>query len=480
MTDVLLVQLPSPAFKNVFREWAGGMGTELRSPRPYPGHDQKYYDIPFSSLLYIAADLRDRRIDFCYHDLQGEERFDADAFFADLAAQKPKVLVSVVNFPSFTSDMELLARTREIVPGIKILLLGATAKWSKAKILASGQADIVMEEAEELLVGANIAALLTAQSEEALQGCSVPGKEAVRIMPVRTPMKDLNFIDFPAYDLLDFSKYVSDHYFGQRARYMTVFTTKGCPYNCNYCPYPFGFGERIIYRAPERVGADIERLVRSYGIEQILFRDQVFTLNKKHARAVCQEIIRRKLPIRWICETRYDLLDEPLLDLMYESGCGEIHFGLESADQTLFASTAKPDGPKSLDLFRETIDLVKRRGINCHVHMIVGMPDENWTTVRNSIRWLREARPHSVQFAYFMPYPGTPIFEELRRSGELGDVGAIDWEALGGFDQPVLPTRHLSVAEVRKACERMGVEWQFTLGDRIKLKAQRMLGRVPA
>jgi len=78
MTDVLLVQLPSPAFKNVFREWAGGMGTELRSPRPYPGHDQKYYDIPFSSLLYIAADLRDRRIDFCYHDLQGEERFDAD------------------------------------------------------------------------------------------------------------------------------------------------------------------------------------------------------------------------------------------------------------------------------------------------------------------------------------------------------------------------------------------------------------------
>jgi radical SAM superfamily enzyme YgiQ (UPF0313 family) len=480
MTDVLLVQLPSPAFKNVFREWAGGQGTALRSPRPYPGHDKKYYDIPFSSFLYIAADLRNRGIDFTYRDLQGEERFDADAFFADLAAQRPKVLVSVVNFPSFASDMELLARARDVVPGLKILLMGATAKWSKAKILAAGHADIVMEEAEELLVGANIAALLAAEGEVALQGCSVAGAEAVRTLPTRTPMKDLNFIDFPAYDLLDFSKYMSDHYFGEQARYMTVFTTKGCPYNCSYCPYPFGFGERIIYRAPERVGADIERLVRVYGVEQILFRDQVFTLNKKHTRAVCEEIIQRKLSIRWICETRYDLLDEPLLDVMHESGCGEIHFGLESADQTMFAATAKPDGPKSLDLFRKTIDLVKRRGINCHVHMIVGMPDESWTTVRNSIRWLRETQPHSVQFSYFIPHPGTPLYEELRQSGELGDVESIEWEALGGFDQPVLPTRYLSIGEIRKARERMGVQWQFTLADRVKLKAQRMLGLVPA
>ncbi len=480
MTDVFLVQLPSPPFKNVFREWSGGMGTALRSERPHLGHDQKFYDIPFSAFLYIAADLRRRGIGFAYRDLQAAETCDDAGFFAELAAARPKVLITVVNLPSYSSDLAFLARARAAVPGLKILLIGATAKWSKDEILAEGHADIVMEESEEQLVGVNVATLLAGGDEDALEACAVAGPDGgIRRRPARTPMKDLNFVDFPAYDLLDFSRYVSDYYFGEKVRYMTVFTTKGCPYNCSYCPYPFGFGDRLIYRAPEKVGDDIERLVKTCDVRQILFRDQVFTLNKKHARAVCEEIVRRELPIRWICETRYDLLDELLIDLMYRSGCREIHFGLELADAEMFADTAKPDGAGSLDLFRETLAQVKRRGINGHVHMIVGMPDESWSSVRNSIRWLRETRPHSVQFAYFMPYPGTPIFEELRRTGELGDVEFIEWESLGAFDRPVLPTRHMSIDEVRRACERMKVQWQFNLADRVRLKAQRLLGRAP-
>ncbi len=479
MTDVYLVQLPSPPFKNVFREWSGGMGTALRSARPHLGHDQRYYDIPFSAFLYIAADLRQRGITFAYRDLQAAETCDDAGFFAELAAARPKALVTVVNLPSYSSDLAFLARARAAVPGLKIVLVGGTAKWSKAEILADGHADLVMEESEELAVGANLAALLAGAGTDALEACTVAAPGGMRTLPARMPMKDLNFVDFPAYDLLDFSRYVSDLYFGEKVRYMTVFTTKGCPYNCSYCPYPFGFGERLIYRAPEKVGDDIERLVTEYDVRQILFRDQVFTLNKKHARAVCQEIVRRRLPIRWICETRYDLLDEALIDLMYESGCREIHFGLELADAEMFATTAKPDGAGSLELFRDTLALVRRRGINGHVHMIVGMPDESRTTVRNSIRWLRETRPDSVQIAYFMPYPGTPIFEELRRTGELGDVEAIEWESLGAFDQPVLPTRHMSTDEVRRAHDRMSVQWRFTLADRVRHKAQRMLGLSP-
>jgi radical SAM superfamily enzyme YgiQ (UPF0313 family) len=111
-----------------------------------------------------------------------------------------------------------------------------------------------------------------------------------------------------------------------------------------------------------------------------------------------------------------------------------------------------------------------------HVHLIVGLPDESRQTVRNTTKWLRRVKPDSVQFGYFVPYPGTPLFDELRASRELGDVEHMDWEALGAFTGPVLPTRHLSVAQVRRARERLSVDWRYTLADRVVNRVRRVAG----
>ena len=69
-----------------------------------------------------------------------------------------------------------------------------------------------MEEGEELLVAENVKALLAGESVSSLQGCSVMSDGKVTTLPARSKMKDLSFIDFPAYELLDFSRYVSDYY----------------------------------------------------------------------------------------------------------------------------------------------------------------------------------------------------------------------------------------------------------------------------
>jgi radical SAM superfamily enzyme YgiQ (UPF0313 family) len=178
----------------------------------------------------------------------------------------------------------------------------------------------------------------------------------------------------------------------------------------------------------------------------------------------------------WVCETRYDLIDAEMLDLMWRAGCREIHYGLESADADMFASVAKSDGKPSLDRFAEVIGLTRRQGMRAHVHLIVGLPDESRSSLRNTARWLRAVRPDSVQLAYFVPYPGTPLFEELRASGELGDLDRIDWESFGSFTDPVIPTRHLSIAQVRRGRERLAVDWQFSLADRIANKVRRLAG----
>ncbi len=475
MNRILLAQLPSPPGKNVFREWAGGMGTALPSARTDWGHDQQFYDIPLLALLYIAAGLRAAGADLLYRDFQSEARLDLASFDASLAEGGVGVLITQVNLPSLEHDIELLRRARAVVPGLRILLFGPSAKWFAERLLREGIADVVVEEAEELLCVADALALRDGHLDD-LQGCAVWRDGAVAHLPARTRMTDLDFVDFPAYDLLDFTRYESDYYLDRRHRYATVFTTKGCPYKCGYCPYPYGFGKRLVYRSPARVVDDIARLQADFGVEQILFRDQVFTVNPRHARAVCEAIIARGIEIMWVCETRYDLIDADMLDLMWRAGCREIHYGLESADADMFAAVAKSDGKPSLDRFAEVIGLTRRQGMRAHVHLIVGLPDESRSSLRNTARWLRAVRPDSVQLAYFVPYPGTPLFDELRASGELGDLDQIDWESFGSFTDPVIPTRHMSIAQVRHGRERLAVDWQFSLADRIVNKVRRLAG----
>ncbi|MFL5280001.1 MAG: B12-binding domain-containing radical SAM protein [Rhodopila sp.] len=429
----------------------------------------------YSPYLYIARRLQEAGAAFRYADLQASHHFDLADFDAIFRDARPRVLITQVNLPSFDHDLELVARARQAAPDLQVILVGATGKWFRDRILSQGLADVVMEEAEELLTSDNALALLRHKPEE-LQGCSVRRDGAAVHLPTRTRMDSLDFADFPAYELLDFTRYESDYYFGRRYRYATVFTTKGCPYQCGYCPYPYGFGRRLVYRSPEKVVADIARLKQEFGVGQILFRDQVFTLNKRHARTVCEKLIECDLGVVWLCETRYDVIDPDMIDLMWRAGCREIHYGLESADETLFGSAAKADGPQSLDLFAQVIGWTKARGMRVHVHLIVGMPDESWQSVRNTAAWLRRVKPDSVQIGYFIPYPGTRLYDELCASGELGDIRAIDWSALGAFSEPVIRTRHLPVAEVRKARHRLSVDWRYTLTDRIINRLRRIIG----
>jgi radical SAM superfamily enzyme YgiQ (UPF0313 family) len=453
------------------------MGTALASPRATHGHDPGFYDIPFSAFLYIARMLERDGIAFRYVDGQAAPQFDVPAFLEALRRDPPRVLTTVVNIPSLADDLALIRAARAACPGLKVILLGPTAKWYRERLLADGDADLVMEEGEELLTARNIARLVAGDDMSTLEGGSILHEGKPLRLPSRTAMANLDFVDFPAYGLLDWSRYESDYYFGERMRYATVFTTKGCPYRCGYCPYPFGFGNRLVYRSPALVGADVERLHREHGVRQLLFRDQVFTVNRRHAAAVCEELIRRDLDIRWVCETRYDVVDEAMLELMHRAGCREIHYGLESADPELFGSVAKSDGPRSLELFEKVIGWTKARGIRCHTHLIVGMPDESWDTVRSTGRWLRRVRPDSIQLAYFMPYPGTPMHKELKESGELGDPDAIAWEDFGSFTRPVMRTRHMTIEEVRRARELLSWNLRYSLRERLGMRVRRMLGR---
>ena len=140
-------------------------------------------------------------------------------------------------------------------------------------------------------------------------------------------LDDLPFIDW---DLVDPSKSGRMIFLGL-GRAVPIYASRGCPYSCyNYCTYPLQQGRSQRLVSPERVVSHIENYVKNYRVKRFLFRDPVFTLNRKHVTAICNLIIDRSLKIQWAAELHLKDLDLSLVKLMKKAGLRCVFVGIET------------------------------------------------------------------------------------------------------------------------------------------------------
>ena len=125
-------------------------------------------------------------------------------------------------------------------------------------------------------------------------------------------LDNLDQLPFPTWDdhkIKEFSYY--PHL--KTKPFFQILSSRGCPYDCNYCPYMVLETPVWRKRTPKNVADEMEYLIKKFGMKSFLFRDPVFTLDKKRTREICEEMLRRKFKLDWVCETRIDTLDESLL-----------------------------------------------------------------------------------------------------------------------------------------------------------------------
>lgn len=145
------------------------------------------------------------------------------------------------------------------------------------------------------------------------QGTIVQGKN----------VSNLDDIPFPARHLLEKNLYGEG-----RERFAPIMASRGCPYNCIFCSKPI-LGRGVRHRSPKNVVNEME----SIGDEchwLFVFADDTFTINRNLVAQLCKEMIDRKIEAEWQCETRINLVDEDLLEMMKKAGCRRIEFGVES------------------------------------------------------------------------------------------------------------------------------------------------------
>ena len=207
-----------------------------------------------------------------------------------------------------------------------------------------------------------------------------------------------------------------------------VLSSRGCPYNCDYCAVNSIWKRKYRTRSIENIVDEIELLIKRYGVKEIHFEDDNLTLNRQRVIELCDEIKRRNLKFSWACPNgiRIDTLDEKLLKRMKESGCYSISFGIESGSQKVL-----DDVHKRLDLkiVPGVVRTARKVGIETKGFFIVGFPTDTEETIRQTVEFAKSLPLDVAAFFVCMPLPGSKLFEDWLRKVKL-KAEEVDWNQI--------------------------------------------------
>jgi radical SAM superfamily enzyme YgiQ (UPF0313 family) len=191
-----------------------------------------------------------------------------------------------------------------------------------------------------------------------------------------------------------------------------VMTTRGCPYNCEFCCVHDIFGKKIRHVPVENVVRDI---CDSEG-KTFLFLDDNIIGDPKYAKELFRAI--KPLKIRWGGQASISFVRETeMMRLAAESGCIGLFFGLESVSKSQLLAMRK--SLKDLEQVGEAIRKVKDFGIHFHASMIFGFDDDKPAVFPETLDFLERYRVSSASLNVLTPYPGTKTYEKMRNGGRL-------------------------------------------------------------
>lgn len=328
-----------------------------------------------------------------------------------------------------------------------IVLGGAHATLLPEETLSiAPEIDVIVRGEGEKTIVELLQVLEDKQALDGIPGISYRKDDAIVHNPPRSANVDLDSLPFLAYHLLPWQKYRPHPPHGRAYPFAAIITSRGCPYRCSYCSKPI-FGSKFRAQTPERVVEEIAYYRDRFGFKEIAFYDDVFTLDKKRAYAIADEIIRAGIKIDWTCETRVNLVDKELLRHMKRAGCYAIAYGIESASPDILEIINKDI---TLEQVEEVVRITREVGLQTIGYFMLGSPGESPETIDQTIQFAKKLKLDFAQFSITTPFPGTRLYELYLDGGKRD---SIPWESFiyAGTDgrlNPVFESSRLSRSDL--------------------------------
>lgn len=218
----------------------------------------------------------------------------------------------------------------------------------------------------------------------------------------------LNNIPLPRRELFKAGKYLLTN---------TIQTTRGCPFDCNFCTVTQFFGNTFRFRPIQDVVNEIKRLHARF----VGFVDDNIIGNIRQAKKFFRTLI--PLKIKWMSQASIMLAqDDELLKLAKQSGCIQLFIGFES----LISRNLKEIGKRInvVEKFKDAIKRIHDHGIGIEGAFIFGLDHDDESIFEKTVDFAQKAKLDSAQFGILTPFPGTRLYEKLDREGRIFDR---DW-----------------------------------------------------
>ena len=377
--------------------------------------------------------------------------------------------ISVLTGPHIGSAIRISQAVKKLRPNLPIVFGGWHASLATQQTLREPFVDAVIRGQGELTLLELAQRIAKGEEWHGVRGLSFKDRDGKIVNEPERPVANVNDLPAPAYHLADPGIYANV----SGTRQLAYTSSVGCPYQCNYCTDMVFYKRRFNAYHVERVVEELADLVPRYNIEHVPLFDSNFLVDRKRAVAIAKGIIASETRFQWDFQTSTDflaLMSEEDVRLLAESGVHHIGFGTESASQEVLTMMNKRF--QHVDQMVETARKTYLAGIHVVFNIILGYPGETETHRQQTFRIMSDiAKEYSnVSFSpnIFTPYPGIPIWPQLKEMGVREPQSLQEWEILA-LGTNVLPwLRGEELKRLRRSLE------YFLLNNQIR-KATRKI-----
>lgn len=363
--------------------------------------DNKDYNGGFGTTFQVGHSFRAKLLSLVRSNLENFPTVSY-AYVSAIFKQFNHTVKYSVNEVADSFDLLLihasLIRFNEEIEFLKKIKLSSTGKVGVYGPIATVKPELYMDLADFVIVG---------EPEEAVIEIAKTG-QIPQGQVKSNPVKDLDSLPFPDWSIYPVNEFSFSPILPIKP-FTFVLASRGCPYSCSYCPY-LVFGDYRV-RKPEHVIEELIRNKKEYGIKAFYFRDPTFSAGPERIKKLAKLMIKNRLNLRWGCETRSDLLDITLLDLLYEAGLRAIKIGIESLDHETLKKHQRV--PPAIAHQERIINYCKRKGIKIIAFYIIGLPGDTHQSIKSVIQYSRKLNTSFANFTICTPIPGTPFYESV-------------------------------------------------------------------
>jgi len=327
---------------------------------------------------------------------------------------KPNLIIANTATLSINGDLKVADLAKEIDEHIKTVFFG---------IHVTALAEEVFKE------NPNVELIVDAEPEYTLRDLALALRERLPLSQVkgliyrvndkiirnekRPLIENLDELPYPAWDLININGYrlpISNR------PLLLVGTGRGCPNPCTFCVASVFYGKKIRIRSWRKIVDEIKYVREKYNVNDFLFWAENGITNRQHMHDISQGLAAEVPGLKWVCNGRVDIADEELLKTMKRAGCWMIGYGVEAGTQRVLNLMKKN---VKIEDIEKAIQLTKKVGIEVTAHVIVGYPGETKDEILNTLKLLKRLDPHYAQVYCCVPFPGSFLYEELKKLGWL-------------------------------------------------------------